>query len=409
VTCPECKKQFTPEAGQQLLLQPQVVPQPRPEPEPAPLSEVESSRWAWMQPKRREQIDAQPDLQPVTMAQQSVLHVHMAAPVEQLSNPLAIASLVLGIIGALGCWIPVLGCAAIPVGILGGFLGCVALAMVAFGGRPGGVVSLVGLALCAVSVAVPLLFIGVVASKVSELPSRADRNKETAPPEIKAAHKELAKPIAAAPVSAETQVSAETGVSAAPREFVRVGDVVVVGTVGGGMNTLALDDRGWRQMLDAQNARNQEWLVDLARAGHIFGVPGGTRARIIEAGFSSKRLHILEGPTAGFEGWIQSEMLSHPSVPAVAAPVIADRPRAPSPKKAIVPEPETDARRAKRLLREGDAFAYLSHVGDSEVEKSRQRDKALDRYKQVIREFPDAPEAIEARRRIDAMGRPTPL
>ena len=49
---------------------------------------------------------------------------------------MAIASLVLGILAALICWVPFLGLLAVPVGLLGLLFGVIAIVLVAAAGRP---------------------------------------------------------------------------------------------------------------------------------------------------------------------------------------------------------------------------------------------------------------------------------
>lgn len=95
----------------------------------------------------------------------------------------------------------------------------------------------------------------------------------------------------------------------APAELpIHVDSTVAVGKTGGGME-MAATPEGWDAMLDAQNAGDHDALVRLAKAGLVFGIPGGFKARVVENGVASLTIEVLEGPTAGRVGWIQRERL----------------------------------------------------------------------------------------------------
>lgn len=91
------------------------------------------------------------------------------------------------------------------------------------------------------------------------------------------------------------------------RRFPAVGEVAVLLTKGRHGTFLAVNDGGWDEMLGAEDAKDPDYMLELMEIGKVFYVANGTRGRVIQSGFISMRLRILEGESAGLEGWTQAE------------------------------------------------------------------------------------------------------
>ncbi len=57
------------------------------------------------------------------------------------------------------------------------------------------------------------------------------------------------------------------------------------------------------------NARDREGLREMVMRGRAFIVPSDTRAKLIDRGFFSARVRVMEGASAGQAGWIPSEYI----------------------------------------------------------------------------------------------------
>lgn len=113
--------------------------------------------------------------------------------------------------------------------------------------------------------------------------------------------------------------------NAAPvRKPIELGDEVVLGFKGRGIVVLAVDDKSWDELIAAQNADDLVGIRKLAEAGRAVLVPGGSRAKVIDTGFTSFRVRILDGEAAEEAGWIQRELVRH--APETAAPDSSDDP-----------------------------------------------------------------------------------
>jgi hypothetical protein len=96
------------------------------------------------------------------------------------------------------------------------------------------------------------------------------------------------------------------------RRFPAVGAVAVLLTQGRRGTFLAVDDGGWDEMGDAEDAQDPNYMLELMKVGKVFYVVNGTRGRVIKSGFISMRLRILEGDAAGLEGWTRAENVHFP-------------------------------------------------------------------------------------------------
>jgi hypothetical protein len=83
-------------------------------------------------------------------------------------SPLGIASLVLGIMGCLICWIPILGLFAIPVALIGLVLAFIGVVMAAINKKTGFVFSISGGIVCILSVCIALVTTGAVTKLYSD-------------------------------------------------------------------------------------------------------------------------------------------------------------------------------------------------------------------------------------------------
>ncbi|MGA7496118.1 MAG: hypothetical protein WBX00_05250 [Isosphaeraceae bacterium] len=79
---------------------------------------------------------------------------------------------------------------------------------------------------------------------------------------------------------------------------------------------LCVDDKAWDQMLDAQNKGDLEEIAMLVAKEKVAFVPRGTRVKCVKTGFTSLRLRVSEGPSAGVEGWLQRELVRKGEPPA---------------------------------------------------------------------------------------------
>jgi hypothetical protein len=87
-----------------------------------------------------------------------------------------------------------------------------------------------------------------------------------------------------------------------------IGDEVTLNAPGVPGPLMAEDD-AWEPLHDALAARDQVGLDRLMASGKVFRVSNGTRAKLIKAGFVSRKVRILDGPHAGRAGWIESEFV----------------------------------------------------------------------------------------------------
>jgi hypothetical protein len=90
------------------------------------------------------------------------------------------------------------------------------------------------------------------------------------------------------------------------------GDIAMVGRHGEKNFYLAVDDKTWGEMIDAQNNRDREGLALMIAEGRVLLIDGGTRCRIVKAGVTSFQVRPLDGTSGPAPaGWIQRELV-HP-------------------------------------------------------------------------------------------------
>jgi hypothetical protein len=129
---------------------------------------------------------------PVVAPIQQHVQVNIMEP--QKGNALAIASLVLGILAALVCWVPFVGLTAIPVGLVGLLLGAIALTLVVVARRRGLAAATVGCGLSLIAMILSVVITGTTSHKLAEA------LKDSAKPEpVAQAVPERPRPQAAAP------------------------------------------------------------------------------------------------------------------------------------------------------------------------------------------------------------------
>lgn len=97
------------------------------------------------------------------------------------TNGLGIASLVLGILAALICWIPVLGLFGIPLAGLGLLFGIIGFLIALIGRKSGVGMPVSGAIVCAISLAIAIASTGAFVGAVSEVSRTALEETETAP------------------------------------------------------------------------------------------------------------------------------------------------------------------------------------------------------------------------------------
>jgi hypothetical protein len=100
-----------------------------------------------------------------------------------------------------------------------------------------------------------------------------------------------------------------TGKRQVSEPVLAIGDQCIVQDEGYKRVFLATSDAAWYEMLDAQNANSVELMARLIDQGKVFSPKGGTVGVIVKNGVLSKLIRIKEGPFAGQEGWIPTELV----------------------------------------------------------------------------------------------------
>jgi hypothetical protein len=72
----------------------------------------------------------------------------------------------------------------------------------------------------------------------------------------------------------------------------------------------AEDDGAWDAMNEALLAQDEEGFVRLVASGRVLVVPSGTGARVLDVGFVSRKVRLLDGPQHGKAGWVAAEYLA---------------------------------------------------------------------------------------------------
>ena len=72
---------------------------------------------------------------------------------------------------------------------------------------------------------------------------------------------------------------------------------------------LAIDDTAWDALFEAINAKDTTGLTQLVQSGQVHVVPPGTRATVLFSGFTRHEVRLMDGPSAGAEGWVVREFV----------------------------------------------------------------------------------------------------
>lgn len=94
--------------------------------------------------------------------------------------------------------------------------------------------------------------------------------------------------------------SSEPSLRAGRIVAIRSGDETIVAST-----SAALD-----RVIELSVARDADGLSQMESAGRIFLVSDGTKARVINGGFLSSEVRIIEGIHSGRSGWVQNEFLA---------------------------------------------------------------------------------------------------
>ena len=70
---------------------------------------------------------------------------------------------------------------------------------------------------------------------------------------------------------------------------------------------MAVNDESWDAMLESINAKDITGLAQLQAAGLVHRIQAGTKAIILDSGFTSYKVRIIDGPSSGVEGWVFRE------------------------------------------------------------------------------------------------------
>ena len=91
---------------------------------------------------------------------------------------------------------------------------------------------------------------------------------------------------------------------------ISIGDVAVLSwSDSDAAGYLAVDDASWDLMFEAITARDNVGLSQLVQARRVYVVPTGTKARVLEFGFTSYKVRLMDGPSAGAAGWVVREFV----------------------------------------------------------------------------------------------------
>jgi hypothetical protein len=134
-----------------------------------------------------------------------------------------------------------------------------------------------------------LLFLGILASKLVPNPASA------------------AKP-ACDPHDADCAVKPV----AAKSRSVPAGGVATL-RVSGGSNQdvlIAVNKAAFDEVITFSVADDTRGLLNLVIQGRAFFVPSGTRVKVIDPGIFKTRVRVLDGPLAGWDGWVVPEFVT---------------------------------------------------------------------------------------------------
>lgn len=94
-----------------------------------------------------------------------------------------------------------------------------------------------------------------------------------------------------------------------PSPSVSVGDEAILDQEGGHGCFVALDEKSWNAMIDAQIRNDEEELAVLMKKAKAIYLRNGTRVKVIASGLASKKVRIRNGLWEGKEGWVQTEFV----------------------------------------------------------------------------------------------------
>jgi hypothetical protein len=88
---------------------------------------------------------------------------------------------------------------------------------------------------------------------------------------------------------------------------IKTGDFATV--AGQSVAWVALSEDAWTPMIDAQNKGDKSDLVRLSESHAIEPIKSGSRVQVIGSSVTSRKIEVLDGPSEGVSGWIQTELL----------------------------------------------------------------------------------------------------
>jgi hypothetical protein len=159
---------------------------------------------------------------------------------------------------------------------------------------------------------------------------------------------------------------------------------------------IAADLFALAELRKSAHANDSAGYVELRRASRVFSIPNGTAVKVLQfdRGSAAYEVRVLDGVHEGRSGWTSATLLWGRAEVAQKA---ASRQKAPATPAEKPDQPETADLQASRhrdsLMRMGKA-----------LERSNPK-AAVENYREVVKEFPDTPEAKAAAERIKALTR----
>ncbi len=86
------------------------------------------------------------------------------------------------------------------------------------------------------------------------------------------------------------------------------GDVAVLNN-GAGISLVATTSSAFDELNRAAAKGDKEYLGELLQAGKVIPVESGTKVRILEVHFASRKIRVIEGPKTGVEGYVPYEFI----------------------------------------------------------------------------------------------------
>lgn len=94
-----------------------------------------------------------------------------------------------------------------------------------------------------------------------------------------------------------------------PRRSLGTGAQGVLRTESGGAIPVAVDEGSLSEATSAAVAGDQVAWTELISSHRIFLVTQGTRVLVIDRGFGTRRVRILDGPRQGMAGWVPADLV----------------------------------------------------------------------------------------------------